>query len=229
MNEINFLPAKYARMRAKRRRGVRQTALVGILTLALAGWWLEQQRQTSIERNKVDTAEAEVAAARTQMQELMKLREEHKHLIHELNIQRELAQPVNHTQVIATLGSLLPSSVTLTQLTMDTKRPPPKAVKKDDSKSTNSSETKKVAKRDDRIKIDLEAVAPNDLTVANLVGTLSSHPLFTNVMMRYSRADEFQGVSGRRFRLEMTVGLDRQYEPTSQRQTQTPGGVIHES
>lgn len=145
-------------------------------------------------RSRVRSAEAQVVAARDKKIAVAKLRRKRKALLRQVRIQKGIAQPISHTQIIAVLGELLPESVALTNVTMNTTRPPPKKRgTKESSKHANRrrSNKKPVKQAEDQILIALTAVAPDNLTVANLIGILNDHPLFHGVRMRYSRAEAF--------------------------------------
>lgn len=215
MNQVNFLPASYVQRQAQRRRSCRQAVLVAAATLCLIGWWVGQRGQTAMLRQQAEAIEARASAARAQMTELAALEMEHRRLVRQVNLQRELAQPVNHTQVLATMAELLPRSVTLLELSMHTRRPAPEP-RRTPEEAKKRAEGKKKAERKsepDRIEMELVAVAPDNMTVAQVIGELDAHPLFDDVMLRHSREIETQGVRGRHFRLLMTVDLSRQYRP----------------
>ena len=67
-------------------------------------------------------------------------------------------------------------------------------------------------KQDDFIRVELEALAPDDLSVATFVSELDASPLFTGVKMRSSRSTETRGVFAREFRLTAVVDLDRNFK-----------------
>jgi Tfp pilus assembly protein PilN len=217
MSEINFLPDSYLRNQSRQRRIYRQCTLVLLLIIALTGWWLAQYGRTEAVRRYALSLEAEVVAARNQMNELNKLRLEQQQLTHQLNIQRELAQPVSHTQIMAVLAQLLPPSVGLTDVTMAVDQPAPTAVASTHTSSKRKQSKQQTAPRKTPsfVRVDLVGLAPDDLAIANLVGDLSEHPLFEQVTLRYSRSIEFQNLMGREFRIMIAVPLDCQYEITA--------------
>ncbi len=182
ITSINFLPPSYVRRQARRRRRVRQFVLAGAMVASLGVWWLGQKGQTVALERYATALEVEASAAVEQRSELVRLREEHKLLINQVKVHRELAQPVRHTQMIGVLGAGLPDSVTVTELDMVTP---------------------------DEVRIEIEALAPDDLAVATAVAAISDHPLFDGVRMESSRQVERYGVIARKFRLSTTVPLDR--------------------
>ena len=145
-------------------------------------------------RSRVRSTESQVVAARDKKSAVAKLRSKRKALLRQVRIQKGIAQPISHTQIIAVLGKFLPESVALTNVTMNTTRPPPKKHgTEESSKHANGRRSNKepVKQAQDQILIALTAVVPDNLTVANLIGILSDHPLFHGVRMRYSRTEAF--------------------------------------
>lgn len=219
MHQVNFLPMSYRRRDARRRRAWRQGVLIALLGLCLLGWWGVQTRQTGALRREANELMQQVETAQGRTAEVARLRAERQRLIQQVEIQRELAQPLRHTQVLAALGELLPPSVAVTHLAMHTQRPaplPPPPRKKDDEKDKSTKKLPEPApapRGEHRLNLDLAGIAPDDLTVANVLTALKLHPVFSDVKMHYSRNIELEGVHGRQFRLELAVDLDRRFEP----------------
>jgi hypothetical protein len=65
------------------------------------------------------------------------------------------------------------------------------------------------------VKVSFSGFAPDDLTVASLVATLSQCSLFEQVRIHSSRGVERFGYEGRKFRVTMWVPLDREFRPLS--------------
>lgn len=216
MNDINFLPASYLRRQSIRRRRVRQLALSAAMVGVLIGWWLTQQGQVVALERYATALEAEAAAAVEHRSELVRLREEHKVLMNQVKVRRELAQPLNHTQVIAMIGELMPETVMVTELDMTTHRPPPRTL--EDATKTGRKAKRKSSEPEpivDEIRLQIDALAPDDLAVAEVVAAISEHPLFESVRMESSREVERYGVIGRKFRLSAVVPLNRVFlEPS---------------
>lgn len=210
MNTINFLPASYLRKQSKRRRRVRQFALSAAMVGVLVGWWLTQQGRVVVLDRYATQLEVEAAAAVEHRGELVRLREEYKLLMNQVKVRRELAQPLNHTQIIAVLGEVMPATVMVTELDMTTHRPPPRKV--EDATKASRKSKRKSAKDEpviDEIRLRFDALAPDDLAVAEVVAAISEHPLFESVRMESSREVERYGVIGRKFRLSAVVPLNR--------------------
>lgn len=217
MNDVNFLPSSYVRQRARHMSRARQRALIGIAALCLVGWWFTQRSHTASLREEAERLEEQARVAQEQQTELVKLRREYSRLAHQVKVQQELAQPVNHTQVLAVLGEVLPSSIAMRELDMKMQRPQPVAADKADATGKKGGKSKGKAKgkaEKDLIALELVCVAPDDLTVANAIGAVSGHPLFSGVMLRHIKPVEFdQQGKMREFRMVMNVDLARQFKP----------------
>lgn len=202
---VNFLPTSYRRRVRQSRRNRRQAVLAVALLAVLAGWWFVQQQHTTQMQRQAQELEAEVESARQRMSELMALREQYQALRHQVRVQRLLSEPLRRTQIMATLGKRMPEPVTLMRIVLDTERPPAASLVGRDGADASGHPHK--------VNLELSALAPDDLTVANLLTALKEHALFDDVAMHHSRSIEQYDVAARQFRMSTTVDLDRQFEP----------------
>ena len=108
-----------------------------------------------------------------------------------------------------------------------THRPAPVPIPSPDEKKNKRNGKRKHAINPDLVKdyiqLDVYGIAPDDIAVANLVNSMSDHPLFEKVTMYFSRTEERKDIVSRRFHVGAKVPLDRRYLPL--RQT---AGVTHE-
>ncbi|MEX2388156.1 MAG: PilN domain-containing protein [Phycisphaeraceae bacterium] len=215
IDTINFLPRTYQQRRSERRRIWRHAALLVLLCACLGGWWTVQRDQTQTLRHDVLVYEAQANAAREQMKLVEAFRQEHDQLRQRVALWQRLGQPVSHGQVFATLASQLPNAVVLTRLDVRTQRSvtaAPTSAASDGRRRHTSAAVSNAASTPDRLALDFTGIAPDDLTLANLLDQLKEHPLFDGVKLHFSRRMEIHGVVGRQFRIEMAVPLDRDYE-----------------
>lgn len=214
MSQINFLPQTIVHQSRRRRRKYRHAVLLAMLALGLAAWGFAERGQNVRPRQRAAALEAEVAAAREQMSEFVKLRDEREMLVRQNRVKDELSQPVSHTQVIAALDGHLPSSIGLTAMSITAVRPAPRPI----ATAGKSGSRGKAVKQEhtgpvaDELQIEIDGMAPDDLTIANLIGALSEDPLFDRVTLKFSRTTEARGVEGRLFKVLMRVRLDRRFE-----------------
>lgn len=212
MSEINFIPEQYRRRQCRRRRLTRQVTLLALAIVCLAGWAIFQHRQTVQQRDYARSLEAQVEAERGRLKQLKKLNQRHQQLTHQVRLQQRMAQPLSHTRILATLAELLPDSVAMTNLEMMTQRPSPQHEDEASEKSSALAIASRAAPK--RIHMRFQALAPDDMTVANLVATLSEHAIFSDVSMRHSRTVKVRGKPLSQFRLELRINLQRRFELT---------------
>lgn len=213
MSQINFLPVSFVSQARRRRRKYRHAVMLAIVAAGLVGWGFVERGKNIRPQQRAFALEAEVETARYQMNEFVKLKMERDTLLQQQRIKDELSQPVSHTEVISMLARHLPPSVGLTDLQIVTERPVSNAPStKSTSSRSKSKKTASVAPVVDELRIELDALAPDDVTIANLIGELSEDSLFDRVTLKYSRTTDARGVEGRLFKLLMRVRLDRRFE-----------------
>ncbi len=216
MNEINFLPQSYLRQRARRRRSLLQSAAMALAVLTGLAFWGQQVKQTGDLRAGVEAIEAEARAVKREQTESARLIGEYKALLHQTRVQRELAQPVTQTQVLAVLGQVLPRGVSLARVDLSAVRPTPAAIDaatKPKAKSKKSKGARDEPRQPQYLNVTVEGLAPDDLTVANVIGLLSEHGLFSEVRLKHSRGVVARGVALRGFEMTMRVDLERDIQP----------------
>ena len=219
MREIDFTPRDYVRRVARRRRVVREFVLLMVLFVGLMCWWYTGHAGLHAVRAEDRKLKNQVAMAEQQQIELMRLQSEKKRLAHEVGLKRELSQPVQYTQLIAKISALLPKSVAILNLEMETVRPSPKTKakvahvvsrKRGARAAKPAVKAGKSAARDENV-VEFEGFAPDDMHVAEVISRLSDSRLFESVVLRYSREIERDGLVGRKFKLRTAVSLSKAY------------------
>ena len=212
MNEINFLPQRIVHQSADRRRRARTGGLISLLLTCLVGWGVHEFSINHDMSQQVKRFKDQVATARNQMSEVVKLGDEYKRLQTQVDLQRELSQPISHTQTFVQISETLPESVALLEIHIASRRPAPKALEDDSKRKRKSKKSKVVELSHNDLQITLDGVAPDDLTIANMIGDLSDHPLFDQIYLEYTRSIEARGVQARAFRLKLRLRLDRRFK-----------------
>ncbi|GAB4109333.1 MAG: hypothetical protein Kow00105_18020 [Phycisphaeraceae bacterium] len=218
MNSIDFLPESYHEERAQRLVARRRWVLIVLTALTLVGWGLARHLQSADLARRTEALEAQAQATQQKRSEMAKLRAERQSLQYQLKIQRQLSQPVALSQTVAALGRLLPEGAGLTNLRVVAHRPPPKP--KEDPDDKKKSRKKKNDEPDPEslrhyLIVEVSGLAPDDVTVANLVNEMAEHPLFEKVTMKFSRVDDRSEWLARRFQVEAEIPLDRRYLPVA--------------
>ncbi len=216
MNEVNFLPQSYIRRQAARRRVYRQIVLVAVFFFALVGWWLTLQMQTYQLREQVSLLDGELKMVSADPVRLQQVKAQYDKLSHQVKVQRELVQPISFTQVLATISTVLPAQVSLKELRVEARRPKPLTEKELKDKKNKPADPN-AKPPDNLIHIEMEAIAPSEF-VSQTVESLSDHPVFSKVKLRYSRETELNGHIASVFQIVMQIDLDADYLPPVDRE-----------
>ena len=216
-DSVNFLPGWYV---ADRRRGAarkRQMLLAAVMIGAMAMLWHQSRQQTEQLSLYRDSLAAQLQAAEGQITEMVKLQKARAELSRQVNIYRQLALPINYSQVSGTVAALTPDDVFLDELEVRTEQLREKRVvgvsnadrggRKRNAKPQTIVETRTI------ITVDIRGIAPNDVAIANFVGQLAASDLFQNVKMVYSRQGKIGNAITREFYISMHIPLDKDYEP----------------
>ncbi len=218
MIDIDFLPQTYHQQRARRSQIYKQWIMVILVALTLVGWGVSRQRKSSELAWRAQSLETQAQSTRLKQSEMNKLRNSRKSLVYQLKIQRQLDQPIELTQAVSVLGQLMPASSGLTQIQVRTHRPPPipltdpKQKKRRKSKANNTTGSPPK----DHLEIDIYGIAPDDVAVAQLMNSMSDHPLFEKVTMNFSRVEKRNEIISRRFHIGAKVPLNKRYLPLNQ-------------
>jgi Tfp pilus assembly protein PilN len=211
MNEVNFLPEVFVREQARRKRVLRQAVLLAAVALSIVSWFFLTRSQVIDLARYAEALESEARARKTHVTELARLNNINSVLDQQLRVQRQLVQPISLTQVLAILTRMTPDGITVRELSMVGVRPRPTQ----QARIEPGRPARPVAAepRANSMQINLVGVAARDADIANLVGTLTEHPMFENVKLGYSRATELSHLMVREFQLSFEVPLDRDYQP----------------
>lgn len=215
--QINFLPLSYQLECAVRAARRRQSALLALLFVGIALGVAQTWRHRAQVERRHETQLELLASTRTQMAEVIKLESARAALVRQLEIHRDLNLPVTYTQAFGTLGSLIPQGMTLRRITMlndkvPTTRPPrPEEIARAKANSARDPNAP-VADSFPAIRIEMAGVAPNDVDIANFIGTLAGSKLFANVKLSFSRQSQIRQVPCREFEVRMDVPLNIKYQ-----------------
>ncbi|MEM8783525.1 MAG: hypothetical protein AAGE65_11810 [Planctomycetota bacterium] len=217
MSEINFLPQSYRDRLSRRVRHVREAVAVLTAVIVLGVWWAYDANELIELRGASRFAEDRLAAALSTEQIVNELEQRRTKLVDQRRLQREISVPIRHHQIVRVLGGLFPESVTLTRLALENDRPEPKPyvepsadADRDNQPSFGSREQARTATTEtDRVLVELEGLAPDDIAVAEVIAALSGHPLFDGVKLHASKYLETRGVAARSFRITGQIDLHR--------------------
>ncbi|MBB6430030.1 PilN domain-containing protein [Algisphaera agarilytica] len=216
MTRVDFLPESYHRVQQRRGRLFRQVILLGATVGCLAVATIGLKAHTANQLRTAERLEETVEAERAALGLITGLDHERQALQKSFDLKRELDPPLTYAQVLAAFGHALPEGVAVSELAMTSVRPEPERITAEESKGRKQNKEKADEKREPHlIGLELRGLAPDDLTVAQLVSALDEHPMFGRVTMRFSEGVQMQGLIAREFSLTATVDLDREFRWTS--------------
>lgn len=210
MNSVDFLPERIRRQRQSRARHIRQGYLLVLLVAGLVVLGLVRSHAVREARAELHLLRKRTANAERQLAMRRSLEGELKDLLIKKRIDERLGSRANVLAVLSELQSVLPPSMSLTALDVETvevqdgrrgkargagpRGTIPKAA------SVGGSDT-----AESRVHVTLTGLAPTDVDVANFIGQLSASPLFEDVSMSYARNVEFRGRSARAWKASCLV------------------------
>ncbi|MEM7577646.1 MAG: hypothetical protein AAF328_09235 [Planctomycetota bacterium] len=232
MSEINFLPQSYRDRLRRRVRHLREGIAIFITVIGLGVWWAYDANELIELQGASRFAEDRLTAALSTEQMVEQLEKRRNKLMDQRRLQREIRVPIRHHQIVRILGGLFPDSVTLTRLALINDRPEPKpyvaptqAADRPNKPSFGSrnAEPPRLSTAPDRVIVELEGLAPDDIAVAEVIAELSGHPLFDGVKLHTSKFLETRGVAARSFRITGQIDLSRNIVWVTSEPTDQPG------
>lgn len=245
-NQLSFLPDDYLELKTQRRTNLLWAMLfiVAAAGIGLAYYYAENRIREEEERNAQVGRQFTDAAAT--MAQFKQLEQTQKLLDQKAKLSGSLVENVLRTEILAELTNLLPESVALTDMTMDSKR-----IQKNTAPLTAVDRARLVKMTQDgavlpdpisyEMTLKLKGLAPGDPQVAQYLKNLSDSPLFADVNLVVTEDfSEGAGPDGkkaaaklRRFEVEMMLNQQADTrlpatQPTTQPATQ-PSKVVAEA
>jgi len=203
---IDLLPTA---IRLRNQAGARAGRYVGVLAAAVALVVIlathsrfqfnhaeKVLKQTEIEANQVLEAEERASGLRGTLKAGSEAIEEY----------RQLAHPLNVSEVIATVVNRLPEGATLDRIDLDAGA---RRIMRS-ARSKGPVDLDEVPRR--MLTAEIAGFALSDLQVAELVAELEAIEPLRNVSLDFSRTRAVRGRAAREFRLSFRIDLDADYE-----------------
>lgn len=208
MEEIDFLPDRIKAQRARRRRLTVQAYLMAVCLTGLValGYVFHVRIQTA--RGELSMLEGRGDAMRQQLAMKESMEQELADLMIKKRIEEQLGRRLGTLDVLGELQQVMPESMALTSLTMETVevRLPVTTVGGGDrpnrAVAVGTTRDEKVVKR---VRLVITGLAPTDVDVANFIGQLASSPVFEDVNMGYARNITFRSRVARKFQTSCYV------------------------
>jgi len=208
MRDIDFLPDRIRAQRARKRRLVVQGYFLVLCIGGLVALGYAFNRLVRKARSEVVTLADRADSLQQQLVLRDSLEQQMSDLLIKKRIEEQLGRRVSTLDVLAELQRILPESMALTSLTMETvevrvggRTPAVRYV----SDRAGVRDRRRVLKKAKRVKVVLTGLAPTDVDVANFIGQLSASPLFEDVNMGYARNLSFRSRVAREFQASCYV------------------------
>ena len=205
---VDFLPERVTIGRATRARVIRQGYLLGIMLAALAGLAYFNQERIGRAEAQMTGLDSQASNMTTQVETMYKLQGQLSDLMIKQRIDNRLGSRVNGMDILGELGRILPVSMTLTSLELDTRMVTVKLKPAAGGVATaaNSRGAGKGRQRTiNRLKLTITGLSPNNVDVANFIADLSASSLFEEVDMGYAKNIVFREKPAKEFQASCYV------------------------
>jgi Tfp pilus assembly protein PilN len=207
MDNVDFLPERIRIVRARRLRVIREAYL---LTICIGGLvLLGYVRSGRVARAQADLHALNGRVANVQHQLVLRdsLEAQQADLMIMKLIEADLGSRVNVLDVLSELESVVPKSIALQNLSLETteERVPIKSTHDGVAAKVALGSPEKKERTIRRVRLVITGLSPTDIDVANFIGQLSGSPLFEDVNMGYTRNEEFEGRQARKFQASCHV------------------------
>ena len=202
MKEINFLPERIKQQRKRWRRLICQGYLMAICIAGLGVMMYAFGLRVDKARNELRMLQSRSKAMDSQLALRDKLNDQLAEMMIKGRIEEQLGRCVGTLDVLGELQRVMPESLALTHMTMQTVEVPLELAPAQRRNSANkpvarsgSAKTKMVK----RVRLVLTGMAPTDVDVANFIGQLAGSRLFEDVSMDYAKNVTFRNRGARKF------------------------------
>jgi Tfp pilus assembly protein PilN len=202
MNRIDFLPKRIRLRRVHRRRLKLQAILSAVILVALVLLGFVRQGKISRAQAELRMFDERTTTLQDQLATKQSLESQRDELLIKQRIENNIGSHVTPVDVLSELNKLLPETMVLTGLELETLELQP-----EEAKTVNAGPRPVAVERthvsgrecEKRIRLSITGLALSDVDVANFIGQLSASPLFEEVTMGYAKDYEFRGRNVRQF------------------------------
>jgi len=208
MQEIDFLPERIKVQRARKRRVIRQGYLLFAAVVAMGVWVYFGQQRVARAQAELDVLRDRSETMHRQLALKTQLEKELADLVIKERISKDLGSRVNVLDMAGELERLLPASMSLTKLNLDTiefTMPKDKGGARNRSPRAIPASGRKKQQTVKRVRLLITGMAPDDVAVANFIGQLSAGPLFEEVNMGYTKNIVYRKRNAREFQASCYV------------------------
>ena len=202
MKPVNLLPDWYLQERKQSRSLRVHFGLMVLLGAAMLGWHFLGAGRITAERQVRDQLANRAALVGNLSADIGKTDAELRRLKNLQLAYRELGSTIPMSALVQQIQNDMTRGMALSRFSVDVRPEPIKG-------ASFIGEAKGPPKYHDVAHLTIVGVAPNDVQIAQLIGKVSSNPLFADVSLNYTRTEILRESSVRRFEIQMTMDLDR--------------------
>lgn len=220
---MSFLPEDYLHKRLARRTNVICLTLFGIVTVGLWAAFTVDRAQRQDVRDRLAAVSAQFEEAAKRIEQLEELQAKKQQWTRKAQVAAMLLERVPRTLVLAELVNRMPQSLSLLDFQLKTEvsktTPPPVsrvALERSKTKAKQAAEEPAVQVPQTEVTLEMTGVAPTDMEIAEYITALGSHPMFTDVSLKYAEQSKVEEREMRKFALTMRLNQDidfRDHEP----------------
>lgn len=223
MKTVNLLPQWYLQQQRQKTHLRVHVAAMLLMGVGMAGLtYASRERIASLQNSEADLAHQVVKVGNPRA-ELTAKEAELKRLENLQLAYRELGNTIPMSAVIQQVQNDMTVGMALSRVSIDVRSEPIKG-------AGMVGDPKHPPRNHDVVKLIVVGIAPNDVQIAQLIGKISSNPLFTDVSLNYTRTELLNGDrSIRRFEIQMQMDLDRlpSQDPDAPSNALAAGGPGH--
>ncbi len=202
MKTVNLLPKWYLDQQKQKRNLRVHCGLIVLLGVAAVGSTIAGKARIAMLEGRRSKLSTEVATAGDPGAKLLAESTELQRLNNLELAYRELGNTVPMSAVIQQIQNDMTRGMALSKVTIEVQS---QAVKG----SGFVGDTKHPPRTREVSRIVVVGVAPNDVQIAQLIGKISTNPIFSNVSLNYTRTEVLNVHSIRRFEIQMEMEMDR--------------------
>ncbi len=202
MREVEFLPDWYPRVRKHKRLVILQAWITLILIAGLGLWMLLVQRNVRHREIELSSLSTDLFQSETEVQRLDDLLALQKSLNQQDDVFTKIGRNVESTRLMKTLEDLMPRSMALLDLSVDTEE-----VSKAPANSLAGRAAADKARANKKLRLRVHGVAPTDVDLADFLAKLTGKQFFSQVELIYSHERSQGGRLMREFEVAFAMDL----------------------
>lgn len=209
MREIDFLPDRIRAQRGRHRRLTVQGYLLAVCVAALAVLAYAFQARVRAAQEELEILTDRSEGVRQQLQLRQDLEGQLADLMIKKRIEELLGRRVGTLDLLGELQRVMPESMALTGLTMETvevqESIEPGGGRNESNRAVAAGSPADTTRTIKRVRLLLTGMASSDVDVANFIGQLASSQVFEDVNMGYARNITFRSRAARKFQASCYV------------------------